>query len=144
MAQLVVDAMAVPGNDRMVVYCEKIAHVLEFRDRTVELCAEGSGAPFRCIVAHSGLSSAKNTAEIAKLNSPTERTVFFNCSMLVQGFDVPNLNSVFFVVAKKALTGVLQSVMRPLTAVPGKPISRVFVPVMIPPTASAVATVAGV
>ena len=56
--------------------------------------------------------------------------------MLVQGFDVPNLNSVFFVVAKKALTGVLQSVMRPLTAVPGKPISRVFVPVMIPPTAS--------
>ena len=84
---------------------------------------------FACMRAHSRMPAGGAVEVLKAFAAPGVRAALFNCRLLQEGVEIPPLNAVFYAAPRHSPRDIIQSVCRPLNAMPGKPISTVFLPV---------------
>jgi superfamily II DNA or RNA helicase len=113
-------------SPKLLVYCATIKDVVELaRDlRRVD-------PDVWCDGVHSRLRGGEPTVKriLGRFRTPGVRAVLFNCRMLAEGVEIPELTGVMFAAPRKSTREIIQSLCRPLNVMPGKPESRVFIPV---------------
>lgn len=127
---------------KLLVFCRSIRHASELCAAVAtELCAApraaGTGdaeAPV-CLCAHSRMARADIAANLARFCAPGGPAVLFNCRLFQEGVEIPALNGVFFASPRHSPRDIIQSLCRPLNVLPGKPPSKIFIPVAYDPAA---------
>jgi superfamily II DNA or RNA helicase len=130
LAGLVHRAMARPEVRKLLVFCRSIRHAETLCELTRGLSRGGYG----CLVAHSRQAPAAVAGALRELTHAPGKTVLFNCRLLQEGVEVPALNAVLFASPRNSPRDIIQSLCRPLNALPGKPESTVFLPVRQDPS----------
>jgi hypothetical protein len=133
------DSMSDPPGAaaKLLVFCRTIRHASELRDDVAgALAARGALGRAACLTAHSRMSRAGVAAALARFCTPGESAVLFNCRLFQEGVEIPPLNGVFFASPRHSPRDIIQSLCRPLNVLPGKPPSKVFVPVAYEPGAA--------
>jgi len=138
---------AVRRVDTLLVFCRSIRHAAELRQAVEDVAAylrrpeiaASLGAPpppeFVCLTAHSRMPRNEVGAALQRFCEPGARAVLFNCRLFQEGVEIPQLTGVFFAAPRHGPRDIIQSLCRPLNAMPGKPPSKVFVPVTYDPDA---------
>jgi superfamily II DNA or RNA helicase len=122
---------------KLLVFCRSIRHAATLR-QDVEAAlalARGEGAQTACLCAHSRMSRAEIAENLARFCAPGAPAVLFNCRLFQEGVEIPTLNGVFFASPRHSPRDIIQSLCRPLNVLPGKPPSKVFIPVAYDPAA---------
>lgn len=127
-ASQVLAAMGDPDVQKLLVFCRSIRHANELR-RAVEALTAKGGEPFVCLDAHSRMSRTEIAVNLARFCAPGERAVLFNCRLFQEGVEIPALNAVFFASPRHSPRDIIQTLCRPLNVLPGKPASKIFLPV---------------
>jgi superfamily II DNA or RNA helicase len=128
----IVHAMGRPGMDKMLVFCKNIKHAnMLSADVTRTLVGARDDTKFACLVAHSNMNKKALADILREFSAPGVRAVLFNCRMFQEGVEIPTLNGVLFASPRRSHRDIIQSVCRPLNALPGKPPAIVFVPVTV-------------
>lgn len=121
------------GNcGKLLVFCRSINHA-------AALCREVGAAlqsAAACLCAHSRMPGAEIAKNLARFCAPGEPAVLFNCRLFQEGVEIPTLNGVFFAAPRHSPRDIIQSLCRPLNVLPGKPPSKVFIPVVYDPAAA--------
>lgn len=120
------------GAGKLLVFCRSIRHASD-------LCEEVSGLvddEVACLTAHSRMSRADIQAGLANFSAAGQKAILFNCRLFQEGVEIPALNGVFFASPRHSPRDIIQSLCRPLNIMPGKPMSKVFVPVTYNPAES--------
>lgn len=117
-------AEAMRHVEKLLVFCRDIAHADRLATATSRIAAN-----FECSSVHSRLPAGAAQAALQRFATPGVRAALFNCRMLQEGVEVPQLNAVFFAAPRHSPRDIIQSICRPLNPVPGKPCSVVFLPV---------------
>ncbi|GFR88196.1 helicase-like protein [Elysia marginata] len=125
---------ATDGCGKLLVFCRSICHAESLR-REVEAALALREERATCLSAHSRMPQAEITENLARFCTPSEPGVLFNCRLFQEGVELPTLNGVFFATPRHSPRDIIQSLCRPLTAMPGKPPSKIFIPVAYDPAA---------
>lgn len=128
------DLTAARGSGKLLVFCRSIRHAKDLR-RDVEAALARKGNQTACLSAHSRMSRAEIAGNLARFCAPGEPGVLFNCRLFQEGVEIPTLNGVFFASPRHSPRDIIQSLCRPLNVMPGKPPSKVFIPVAYDPAA---------
>lgn len=139
-AQIVaaVDSLNATCGDagKLLVFCRDIRHADQLRRETAAALAARGGVPVTCLSAHSRMARADIAAALSAFCAPGASAVLFNCRLFQEGVEIPALNGVFFAAPRHSPRDIIQSLCRPLNAVPGKPPSKIFIPVAVDPAAA--------
>ena len=138
LAECVVEAAS--RATKLLVFCRSIRHAADLHAATAALYAAtaalcATAAPPRLLLAHSRQPAGGAAAALAALRAPGA-AVLFNCRLFQEGVEIPDLNAVMFASPRGSAVDIVQSVCRPLNHLPGKPASRVFLPVALDPRAA--------
>lgn len=114
--------------DKLLVFCRSIRHATELADEV-----RGRGGDFACLSAHSKMKPAELEAALERFGAEGGRAVLMNCRLFQEGVEFPALNGVFFAAPRHTPRDIIQSLCRPLNRRPGKPPSRIFLPVAYDP-----------
>jgi superfamily II DNA or RNA helicase len=117
-------AAAMGKVDKLLVFCRSIRHAVELAG---EVRALGGGHDV--LSAHSRMSGPEVGAALARFGAEGSRAVLTNCRLFQEGVEIPLLNAVFFAAPRHTPRDIIQSLCRPLNRFPGKPVSKVFLPV---------------
>jgi len=117
-------AAAMAKVDKLLVFCRSIRHAVELAGEVRAL-----GGDYECFSAHSRMSGPEVGAALARFGAEGTRGVLTNCRLFQEGVEIPALNGVFFAAPRHTPRDIIQSLCRPLNRRPGKPLSRVFLPV---------------
>ena len=128
---------------KLLVFCRSIRHATGLCRETAALFsarARREGAPRdprtaapRCLCAHSRMPRGGVAASLSSFCAPGAPAILFNCRLFQEGVEIPPLNGVFFAAPRHSPRDIIQSLCRPLNAAPGKPASRIFIPVALEP-----------
>jgi len=119
---------------KLVVFCRSIRHATSLRCEVDTCLSRGDGLarpPIACLAAHSRMTRAEISASLARFCTPGASAILFNCRLFQEGVEIPALNGVFFASPRHSPRDIIQSLCRPLNALPGKPPSKVFIPVSV-------------
>ncbi len=114
---------------KLLVFCRNIAHAARLCEALRAAEPPAGVEPFECLTAHSRMGPGGAAAALRRFAAPGVRAVLTNCRLFQEGVEIPELNGVFFAAPRHAPRDIIQSVCRPLNALPGKPPSVVFLPV---------------
>ena len=122
-------------RSKLLVFCRTIEGAKTLRDQVAELYRIlGAEEVPALLVASSRSSRAERRAVYENmLSHPREPAILFNCKLFQEGVEFPYLNGVFFATPRHSSRDIIQSMSRPLTRVPGKMRSVIYIPV--PPDA---------
>lgn len=124
---------------KLLVFCRSIEHLRSLEQALTATAGELAAAPLRVYSAHSR-SGDRPADVLRRFAQETEPAVLLNCRMFQEGVEIPTLTGIFFAAPRHSPRDIIQSLCRPLNAVPGKPQSVVFVPVVLPPMVTVAAT----
>ena len=110
---------------KLLVFCRSIRHAAALRAETEALVGAEACS---CLCAHSRMAPAAVAAALARFRAPGRPAALFNCRLFQEGVEIPELNGVFFAAPRHSPRDIIQSLCRPLTALPGKPPSTIFLP----------------
>jgi superfamily II DNA or RNA helicase len=126
------------GDGKLLVFCQNVRHAEALRAETEAALAAnataGGPAP-ETFAAHSRMAPARVAEALRRFCEPGRAAILFNCRLFQEGVEIPALNGVFFAAPRHSPRDIIQSLCRPLNALPGKPPSKVFVPVAVDPAA---------
>lgn len=142
LAAQVIEAMR--AVERLLVFCRNIRHAAELKIaveavaaylRRPKVAAALGGEPlpaFACLTAHSRMPRAEANAALGQFCSGG-RAALFNCRLFQEGVEIPPLNGIFFAAPRHSPRDIIQSLCRALNALPGKPPSKIFIPMTYNP-----------
>ena len=110
---------------KLLVFCRSIRHAAALRAETEALVGAGACS---CLCAHSRMAPAAVAAALARFRAPGRPAALFNCRLFQEGVEIPELTGVFFAAPRHSPRDIIQSLCRPLNALPGKPPSTIFLP----------------
>lgn len=144
LAALIVQAITDwPENTRLLVKCRTTAECNELKRCAAERfaspeqaalrAARGLAFPAEFLAVHTGKGSDPRAPAISRLASPAAgpnaaRVVVFQCNCLSEGVELAPVNAIFVACKMQSPTEIIQFLSRSLNPVPGKPVSRVFLP----------------
>jgi superfamily II DNA or RNA helicase len=118
------------GAEKLLVFCRSIDHATVLCGEVrAALAVASPGGRTACLTAHSRMSPAQISENLTRFCAPGEPAVLFNCRLFQEGVEIPALNGVFFASPRHSPRDIIQSLCRPLNVLPGKPPSKVFIPV---------------
>lgn len=130
-SQIVAAIDSLDRAGKLLVFCQNIGHATRLCQEVAALVQK----PVVCLVAHSRMTRADIVARLAQFSAPGTPAVLFNCRLFQEGVEIPTLNGVFFAAPRHNPRDIIQSLCRPLNVLPGKPPSKIFIPVAVDPTA---------
>jgi superfamily II DNA or RNA helicase len=143
LAAQVLEAASDPGTAKLLVFCRSIRHAAELQQEVEALAVYWratrggkGGAPlpeFTTLAAHSRMPGAEVARALGRFAAPGERAILFNCRLFQEGVEIPALNGVFFAAPRHSPRDIIQSLCRALNALPGKPLSKIYVPLTYDP-----------
>jgi superfamily II DNA or RNA helicase len=114
--------------DKMLVFCKDIGHA-------DKLCQAVSLAMSdRPTVKHYTAHSRMHRGDVGRALqgfSTGGRAIMYSVRMLSEGVEVPTLNAIFYASPRHSPREVIQSLCRPLNKLDGKPVSTVFIPIIV-------------
>jgi superfamily II DNA or RNA helicase len=123
------------GRGKLLVFCQSIRHATQLCLEVAREVALRGGAA-ACLLAHSQMPRAAVAASLGQFSVPGGSAILFNCRLFQEGVEIPPLSGVFFAAPRHAPRDIIQSLCRPLNVLPGKPPSKVFIPVTVDPEAA--------
>lgn len=124
-------AAAAARAAKTLVFCRSIRHAWALC-RATRAAAPGAWAG----LAHSRMGHEEVARALAAFAAAPPGAALFNCRLFQEGVEIPALDAVFFAAPRHSPRDIIQSLCRPLTRLPGKPPSRVFLPVALDPAAA--------
>lgn len=119
------------GVGKLLVFCRSIRHA-------TELCEQVSAQvdAVVCLSAHSRMPRENIAANLSRFCAADTAAILFNCRLFQEGVEIPPLNGIFFASPRHSPRDIIQSLCRPLNVMPGKPPSKVFIPIAVDPGAA--------
>jgi superfamily II DNA or RNA helicase len=125
------EAIIAAGGGKLLVFCQNINHAARLQRGVAAALAARGKAAVETMVAHSGMAQADVAERLTAFSAPGVPAVLFNCRLFQEGVEIPALNGVFFAAPRNSPRDIIQSLCRPLNVQPGKPPSKVFIPVAL-------------
>lgn len=119
------------GAGKLLVFCRSIGHATELCE---QVSAQMDGT--MCLTAHSRMSRESIAVNLSHFCAAGAAAILFNCRLFQEGVEIPPLNGIFFASPRHSPRDIIQSLCRPLNVRPGKPPSKVFIPVAVDPAAA--------